>query len=53
MRLVDEEFDVYTVGYISSRGYAGLSREDGRSMGAGSWVSVDFIKARYKAILEE
>lgn len=52
MKLVDQEFDVFIVGYVSARGYAGLSREDGRSMGAGNWVSFGFIKLKYKAIVE-
>lgn len=52
MRLCDDEFDFYVVGYVSARGYAGLSREDGRSMGAGNWVSVGFIKLRYKQVID-
>jgi hypothetical protein len=51
MRLCDEEFDVIIVGQVSVRGFASLRREDGRSMGAGGWVSVGFIKLRYKQIV--
>jgi len=52
MRLCDSEFDFYTVGYVSARGYAAISREDGGKMGAGSWVSFDFIRLKYKEVIE-
>jgi hypothetical protein len=52
MRLVDNEFDFYEVTYVSVRGYVGLGRADGHSMGAGSWVSFGFAKLKYKHVLE-
>ena len=52
MRLCDNEFDFYIVGYVSARGYADISREDGGKMGAGSWVSFGFIRLKYKAVVE-
>lgn len=52
-RLTNEEFDFFEVTYVDARGYVGLKREDGRDMGAGSWVSGGFAKLMYKAVVEE